>query len=247
MNRSDFIKKIATYAVEDYAKTGVPASLTIAQAALESAWGTSGLTRKANNLFGIKGAGPAGSITMPTKEYVNKAWITVPAPFRAYHNWGESIADHSALMLKGVSWNRGLYLKVLHKDGKTAAHEVAKAGYATDPNYASKLISIMDMYNLYQYDTTQSGIKEEDQPMTAEEKKKMDELEQKVQQQAKTIEQQSAWIGSQKERINMPCPKWAQDAYNYYKDYIADETGSYDFWRQLVISYRKEKGIKIKK
>ncbi|MNJ49688.1 glucosaminidase domain-containing protein [Paenibacillus bouchesdurhonensis] len=72
MKDSDFIAKIAAYAVADMQDTFIPASLTIAQAALESAWGASGLTSKANNLFGIKGTGPAGSVTMPTTEYVNE-------------------------------------------------------------------------------------------------------------------------------------------------------------------------------
>ncbi|MGF7045873.1 putative FlgJ-related protein [Paenibacillus sp. DS2015] len=60
MNNNEFILKMAAYAIEDYRNCGVPASLTIAQAALESAWGESGLTNKANNLFGIKGKGTVG-------------------------------------------------------------------------------------------------------------------------------------------------------------------------------------------
>ncbi|GAB6931566.1 hypothetical protein JCM10914A_55630 [Paenibacillus sp. JCM 10914] len=148
-----FIQKIATFAVSDMAKTKIPASLIIAQAALESAWGTSGLTVKGNNLFGIKGKGTAGSCTMPTTEYVNGKAVKVNAAFRAYNNWGESIADHTKLILNGVSWNRNLYKKVIGVDGKTAAREIQQAGYATDPKYATKLIALMDEYNLYQYDT----------------------------------------------------------------------------------------------
>lgn len=150
--RQQFIQKIAPLAVEDMKKTKIPASLTIAQACLESADGNSGLTQKANNLFGIKGTGPAGSVEMPTKEYVNGKWITVNARFRKYHNWAESIEDHSKLLLNGTTWNRNLYRGAVGVDGKTAAVAVAKAGYATDPQYAQKLIAIMDRYNLYQYD-----------------------------------------------------------------------------------------------
>lgn len=76
-------------------------------------------------------------------------------------------------------------------------------------------------------------------PMTSEEKKQMDELK-------ATVESQAKWIAAQKAKENMECPKWAESAYEYYKDYIADKTGSYDFWRQLVISYRKEKNTEIK-
>ncbi|GIP53101.1 glycoside hydrolase family 73 protein [Paenibacillus vini] len=153
MNKSEFIAKIAPHAVADMRKTGVAASLTIAQAALESGWGGSGLTKRANNLFGIKGAGPAGKCVMPTREYSGGKWITVDAAFRAYRDWGESIADHSALFLRGVSWDRNKYRGVIGKRGAAAARAVAAAGYATDPDYAAKLIAIMDAHNLYDYDT----------------------------------------------------------------------------------------------
>ncbi|WP_313731424.1 glucosaminidase domain-containing protein [Cohnella nanjingensis] len=127
-------------------RCGVPASLTIAQAALESAWGMSGLTLKANNLFGIKGVGPAGSVTMSTTEYSNGQYVQVPAAFRAYRSWTESISDHSNLLLKPR------YVMVLRVDGPTAAKAVAAAGYATDPKYAGKLIELMDDHCLHQYD-----------------------------------------------------------------------------------------------
>ncbi|MDK8188763.1 peptidoglycan recognition family protein [Paenibacillus sp. UMB7766-LJ446] len=82
-------------------------------------------------------------------------------------------------------------------------------------------------------------IKEGDgDPMTSEEKKQMEELKAKVESQAK-------WIVAQKAKENMECPKWAEKAYEFYKDYIADKTGSYDFWRQLVINYRKENENKV--
>lgn len=151
-NKLAFIQKIALFAIADMKNTFIPASLIIAQAALESAWGTSGLTKKGNNLFGIKGKGPAGSCTMQTTEYVKGKPIKVDAAFRAYNNWGESIADHTKLILGGVSWNKNLYKKVIGVDGKTAAREIQKAGYATDPKYADKLIALMDEFNLYQYD-----------------------------------------------------------------------------------------------
>jgi Muramidase (flagellum-specific) len=145
--REQFIEKLAPYAIEDRKLTGVPASLTIAQGCLESANGNSGLSIKANNLFGIKGKGSCGSATMPTTEYVNGKAIKVDAAFRAYNNWGESVSDHSSLLTR-----LSRYKNVLNTDGKTAAIEIQKAGYASDPNYSKLLISIMDKYNLYQYD-----------------------------------------------------------------------------------------------
>jgi flagellum-specific peptidoglycan hydrolase FlgJ len=152
MTKSEFITKIASFAVNDMQITNVAASLTIAQAALESAWGCSGLTKNANNLFGIKGSGNAGNVTMPTTEYVNGKPIKVDAKFAKYTDWGASIAAHSKLMTDGVSWNKDHYKPVLGKRGADAARAVAACGYATDPKYAEKLISIMNEWNLYKYD-----------------------------------------------------------------------------------------------
>lgn len=86
------------------------------------------------------------------------------------------MADHSALIAQGVSWNRALYSKVIGADGRTASREIAAAGYATDPNYASKLIQIMDAYNLYQYDELK-----EDEEMSIEDKQRLAALETELQ------------------------------------------------------------------
>ncbi|WP_339194540.1 peptidoglycan recognition family protein [Paenibacillus sp. FSL P4-0176] len=77
-----------------------------------------------------------------------------------------------------------------------------------------------------------------EEPMTTAEKKKMDDLQ-------ATVDAQAKWIESEKAKSNMECPSWAKTAYEYYKPFIADSKGSYDFWRQLVINYRKENGIKV--
>ncbi|TCZ75336.1 mannosyl-glycoprotein endo-beta-N-acetylglucosamidase [Paenibacillus albiflavus] len=152
MNQSNFISLIAQAAVNDMKKTKVPASLTIAQAALESGWGDSSLTRLANNLFGIKGNGPAGSRTFPTKEFINGQWITVDAAFRVYNAWSESIADHSALVLNGTRDKPTRYHGVLGADYKTACQEIWKGGYATDPKYPQKLIDLIETHQLYKFD-----------------------------------------------------------------------------------------------
>lgn len=233
LTRAEFIRKLAPYAIADMHITKVPASMTIAQGILESADGNSKLTVKANNLFGIKGKGTAGSITMETQEYSGGKWITINAVFRKYNNWGESVADHSALIVNGVSWNRKLYHKALGVDGRTAAREVAAAGYATDPAYANKLIALMDTWNLDQYD-----IKEEDQPMTASEKKAFEELQTIVKKQAERIEQ------LERQR-DIPAPEWAQEAAEQYYPHMSPKTASYDFWRFLTIHYRKENGITL--
>lgn len=80
----------------------------------------------------------------------------------------------------------------------------------------------------------------DDEEMTEVEKLQMATLE-------KTVQQQSEWIKAEKLKANMECPAWAQEAYKYYKDFMSDSTGSYDFWRQLVINYRKDNNIKVSK
>lgn len=152
MNTVDFLAKIVGYAVSTMHATDIPASLTIAQAILESGWGESELTKRGNNLFGIKGTGSAGSGIYPTKEYVNGNWITIQAQFRHYNNWGESIADHSRLLLNGTRDQPNRYHGVLGADYRTAAKAIYAGGYATDKNYPQLLIQLIEQYKLYEYD-----------------------------------------------------------------------------------------------
>ncbi|MFB0830753.1 glycoside hydrolase family 73 protein [Brevibacillus laterosporus] len=142
MKPQDFIDKIAPSAVADMKKTKIPASLTIAQAILESAWGESGLTKRGNNLFGIKGTGPS-------------------ANFRAYNDWGESIANHSKLILNGTRDKPTRYHGVLGADYETACHAIHKGGYATDPGYPGKLIGLIEKYELAKYDKEETTVKPE--------------------------------------------------------------------------------------
>lgn len=238
MTETKFIGKIANFAVKDMQISKVPASLTIAQAALESGWGSSGLTVKANNLFGIKGSGPAGSITVQTTEYVNGEAVKVEAPFRAYNNWGESVADHSALIVNGVSWNRSLYSKVLGASGKVAAQEIAAAGYATDPNYAAKLIQIMNTYNLYLYD---EDAKEGDNEMSAEDKQKLVSLETEIKELRALLATLTDRVTLIESRAVMNVPPWAEAAVkaaNAAGLLATPSGGSYDFYRILTVLNR---------
>ena len=77
-----FISLVAPGAVAAQQRYGVPAAVTIAQAIEESAWGRSSLAAQYHNLFGIKGTGPAGSVSLPTSEYQGGHWVTVDAQFR---------------------------------------------------------------------------------------------------------------------------------------------------------------------
>ncbi|MDQ0340280.1 LysM repeat protein [Caldalkalibacillus uzonensis] len=151
--RKEFISKIANLAVENRNKTGVLASIVIAQAILESNWGRSQLTVQANNLFGIKGSYNGQYVTMPTREWSKeKGWHTVNARFRKYPSWKESIEDHTRLFVNGVSWNRNLYKPVLEAKNYREAAQALQGTYATDPQYAQKLINLIESYKLHQYD-----------------------------------------------------------------------------------------------
>jgi flagellum-specific peptidoglycan hydrolase FlgJ len=89
-----FIDTLGPMAKAAQDKTKVPASVTIAQAILETGWGHHTIA-DANNLFGIKGVGPAGSVTVSTREVFNGSECYVDAPFRKYHNLAESVEDHA--------------------------------------------------------------------------------------------------------------------------------------------------------
>ena len=144
-----FIDAVAPGAIAAQHRYGVPAAVTIAQAIDESGWGQSQLAAQDHNLFGIKGTGPAGSVPLPTQEYVNGQQVSTSASFRVYHDVAESIDDHGRLLA-----DSGYYQQAMAD--RQHPNEFAKAltgVYATDPNYGSNLISLMLRYDLYRYGT----------------------------------------------------------------------------------------------
>ena len=131
---------------------GIPASFTLAEAALESGWGSSLLALQAKNLFGVKAdrswKGPVW--TMNTREFTKyNGWVMVPADWRSYATWADCISDHAAFLRSNSRYSSAFNFTT----GKAFAVEVAKAGYATDPNYATKISAVIDSHNLSQYDT----------------------------------------------------------------------------------------------
>lgn len=148
LSPAKFCALLGPVAAASFAATGIPASVTLAQAALETGWGDSTIGN-AKNLFGIKGTGPAGSVTVPTQEWSNGGYITINDTFRKYNTWQESFDDHAKLLTTASRYANCLNYK---NDPDQFARELQKAGYATDPEYASKLISTMRANNLYQYD-----------------------------------------------------------------------------------------------
>jgi len=150
MTPADFIAKIAAAARASAKATGIPASFTIAQAALESGWGNSKTTAAANNLFNIKAdaSWKGASWSMASMEHVNGKDVVQPALWRVYPDWQACLDDRA----KFFSTNKryaGCFKAV---GGEAWARAVAAAGYATDPQYADKLIATMRSHNLQQFD-----------------------------------------------------------------------------------------------
>ena len=150
--QKNFIKRVGALASADMKKTGVLASLTIAQAILESAWGKSELATKANALFGIKATKTwKGKVyCSDTKEcYDGVSMVDVKkASFRAYDSWEESLTDHSAFLKANKR-----YKEVIgEKDYKRACEAIKAAGYATDPDYTAKLIKLIEGNDLTEFD-----------------------------------------------------------------------------------------------
>jgi flagellum-specific peptidoglycan hydrolase FlgJ len=149
----DFIKTIAPYAQRIQEKYNILASLVIAQACLESNFGQSGLAQKGKNLFGIKGSYNGQSVTMRTHEYERGKKIWIDAPFRKYPSWYESMEDLAKLYTNGVSWDKNKYRPIIGETNYVmACKKVQECGYCTDPDYATKLINIIEKYNLTKYD-----------------------------------------------------------------------------------------------
>jgi flagellum-specific peptidoglycan hydrolase FlgJ len=151
-SQAAFISEVAPGAIATQREYGIPAAVTIAQAIDESGWGQSELAVEAHNLFGIKGTGPAGSVTMPTSEYEDGTWVTIQASFRAYHDFSESIEDHGRLLATDSAYSHAMADRKLPD-----AFAADLAGvYATDPSYGGELISLMRLYDLYRFDTPSS-------------------------------------------------------------------------------------------
>lgn len=148
--QTDFFAKYANAAMECQNLFGVPASITLAQAALESGWGTSSLTVMANNFFGIKADASwrGDKILKPTTEYYGGVKTSVNSYFRKYATAQDSFIDHAKFLMKFDRYNN-LFDNL---DSTEWAKELQADGYATDPNYASKLINLIAQYNLTAYD-----------------------------------------------------------------------------------------------
>src|SRR5215207_6946419 len=153
--QQDFIRRAAPGAKRGFREFGVPASVTIAQAILESGWGKSHIGT-ANNYFGIKAQGAAsfgpiavGTVTVPTREVINGRSVTVSGRFRKYRSMDDSMRDHGRFLKDNPRYKPAF---AHSNDANAFAQAIHRAGYATDPKYSGLLISLMKQWNLYQFD-----------------------------------------------------------------------------------------------
>ena len=122
-------------------------SVIIAQSALESSYGSSELSSTYNNYFGIKSNSNDG-VRLDTIEYVNNKGGVYNENFRSYKSKVDSFTDYAKLITRAER-----YEKVRQaNDYKEACKSLQECGYATDPNYADKIISIIEKYELYELD-----------------------------------------------------------------------------------------------
>ena len=144
-----YISNYKTVAQANMKKYGIPASIILGQALLESGSGTGSLCVQANNHFGIKcGNDWSGQSVRYDDDAVDEC-------FRKYNNPNDSFSDHS-LFLTGKKRYANLF-NLDKTDYKAWAKGLKEAGYATDSLYPSKLITLIEKYQLYQYDETDSS------------------------------------------------------------------------------------------
>lgn len=163
-SRAEFIRAIGPIAQKDYQKNGVLASVTIAQAILESGGGQSSLAQNANNLFGMKknlsgnswsDSTWTGSVYKKrTAEYTKKGkkyYIT--ASFRKYKGISQSIGDHSAYLIGAKNGKKKRYAGLTKtKSYAKQIDIIQKGGYATSSSYGNSLKNMIKKYDLTKYD-----------------------------------------------------------------------------------------------
>ncbi|MDE6012495.1 MAG: glucosaminidase domain-containing protein [Prevotella sp.] len=138
-----YIDQYKDCAIEQMLKWKVPASITLAQGLLESAAGQSRLATQGNNHFGIKCHGWSGKTIYHDDDKSGECFRSYKSPFESYE-------DHSRFLVNGQRY-QGLF-KLNLTDYKGWARGLKAAGYATNPQYADRLIDIIQLYKLYEYD-----------------------------------------------------------------------------------------------
>jgi len=158
VERKTFIENYTEIAVKEMHRTGVPASITLAQFILESDWGRGELFVNANAGFGVKCKNSWTGETYYLKDDDYKNEQLIESCFRKYPSVEATFKDHSNF-LRNRSYYQSLFLLERH-DYKAWAHGLKECKYATDPKYPTKLIKLIETYhlNLYDYEVENSPV-----------------------------------------------------------------------------------------
>jgi hypothetical protein len=165
LTEAQVVAKVGALFTADQKKSGILASVSMAQFILESGYGKTELAQEANNCFGMKkslsGNTWSGSVWDGTSVYTKKTQeddgtgklYTVTADFRKYPCVEDSISDHSAYLLGSMNGSKKRYAGLAgEKDYKKAVQIIKDGGYATDTSYVSKICGIIEKWDLTQYD-----------------------------------------------------------------------------------------------
>lgn len=175
MTEKQFVEFIGPKATKNYQKSGILASITVAQACLESGYGSTDLAVNANNLFGMKTTlsgntwtsvwdGVSKYTKYTKEEYTPGVISTVKADFRKYDSIDLSIEDHSLYLSQAKNGSKLRYAGLVgEKDYKTAIQIIKNGGYATDSSYVSKICSLIERWNLTQYDVLSTSEEEKEE------------------------------------------------------------------------------------
>ena len=159
--QQEFLDKAIPAATTASSKYGTYTSVMLAQAAVESAWGQSGLAQEPNNnLFGIKGSYNGQSVNMNTGEYGNGGYYTTNAGFRKYPSYTESFEDNGALLRNQMgNYYSGTWVENSNNYAQ-ATQNGLQGKYATDPNYAKTLNSVIATNGFDKYDPVTQVVNE---------------------------------------------------------------------------------------
>ncbi|WP_205402274.1 glycoside hydrolase family 73 protein [Streptococcus lutetiensis] len=153
-NKTEFFTDIAPTVQEVAEAYGVRPSLVMAQAALESDYGQNLLAVKYHNLFAVSAQPGDKPVTLKYKRYFVNEWQTEIGQFAVYKSWDDAVYDYFDLLKSGKIRNsEGAYdIMVSNKGYKKPAQALQDMGFSSDPNYASKLIAIIEENDLTTYD-----------------------------------------------------------------------------------------------
>ncbi|USS87098.1 glycoside hydrolase family 73 protein [Fructilactobacillus cliffordii] len=147
-SQRDFINQVRPGAIMAWKQYGVLPSVAIAQAIIESGWGSSSLAAQNHNLFGIKGAWNGQSVFLPTQEFSGGGYVTITDAFRSYPDWSTSIQDYGNFLHSNSRYSNLIGVR----DYVSVANALHEDGYATAPDYAQTIISCIQRNHLDRVD-----------------------------------------------------------------------------------------------